>query len=204
VHTLRPAAVGCRLQVDIDDLTEARAEAARALKSAQGEEVGRVQEATQMTKTVATWVASVPAKLGGLAKMSRAEWATMLGGFWVAIKKEAHHFWVRAARRRLICLPGAEPAAVYRWAASSCTLRFRSPCASLAACCVETRCRGAHSLRLLRCCACADNAAFRRERKQLTRTTADMFRLVPPFIHYFIMVLIKTLLIQLQASHFWS
>ena len=83
-----------RPQVDIDDLAEARAEAARAVKSAQGEEAGRVQEATQMTKTVAAWVASVPAKIGGLAKMSRAEWQTMLSGFWVAIKKEAHHFWV--------------------------------------------------------------------------------------------------------------
>lgn len=102
---VRPASFGCRSQVDIDDLTEARAEAARAVKSAQGEEVGRVQEATQITKTAAAWVASVPAKLGGLAKMSRAEWATMLGGFWVAIKKEAHHFWVRAARKLLSAPP---------------------------------------------------------------------------------------------------
>jgi hypothetical protein len=30
--------------------------------------------------------------------MSRAEWATMLSGFWVAVKKEAHHFWARAAQ----------------------------------------------------------------------------------------------------------
>ena len=52
-----------------------------------------------MTKTVAAWVSSLPSKLAGLAKMSRAEWATMLGGFWVAIKKEAHHFWVSAASR---------------------------------------------------------------------------------------------------------
>lgn len=85
--------------MDIDDLTEARAEAARALKSAKGEDVGRVREATQMTKSVAAWVATVPAKLSGLARMSRAEWATMLGGFWVAIKKEAHHFWVRRRER---------------------------------------------------------------------------------------------------------
>ena len=99
-----PGRVGCRPQVDIDDLTEARAEAARAVKSAQGEEVGRVQEATQMTKTVAAWVASVPAKMGGLARMSRAEWQTMLSGFWVAIKKEAHHFWVSR-------FWGAQPAA---------------------------------------------------------------------------------------------
>jgi hypothetical protein len=32
--------------------------------------------------------------------MSRAEWSVMLGGFWVSIKKEAHHFWVRASLLR--------------------------------------------------------------------------------------------------------
>jgi len=128
--------------VDIDDLTEARAEAARALKSAKGEDVGRVREATQMTKSVAAWVATVPAKLGGLARMSRAEWATMLGGFWVAIKKEAHHFWVRWRER---CHARLAPLrlACNRWAASSCTLRFKSQCVSLAACCAETHCHGA-------------------------------------------------------------
>ena len=117
-----PSAVGCRVQVDIGDLTEARAEVARAVKSAQGEDAGRVQEATQMTKTVATWIASVPAKLGGLARMSRAEWQTMLNGFWVAIKKEAHHFWVSRTRpaasscaEPLFCRsPGRQQAALRR------------------------------------------------------------------------------------------
>ena len=104
-----PGRVGCRPQVDIDDLTEARAEAARVVKSAQGVEVGRVQEATQMTKTVAAWIASVPAKMGGLARMSRAEWQTMLSGFWVAIKKEAHHFWVSRTRRAQLHIPVLSP-----------------------------------------------------------------------------------------------
>ena len=60
-------------------------------------------------KTVATWAASVPGKLAGLARMSRAEWGVMLSGFWVAVKKEAHHFWVRRAPLCAAALrPGAE------------------------------------------------------------------------------------------------
>ncbi len=85
-------------QCDIDDLAEARAEAARALKTANGDQGGRLSGAGRAASSVAAWTASVPGKLLGLARMSRAEWATMLGGFWVAIKKEAHHFWVRASR----------------------------------------------------------------------------------------------------------
>jgi hypothetical protein len=88
-----------RSQLDCDDLTEARAEAARALKSANGkEDAGRLREAAVFAKAVAAWCATVPDKLRGLARMSRAEWATMLSGFWVAVKKEAHHFWARAAQ----------------------------------------------------------------------------------------------------------
>jgi hypothetical protein len=85
-------------QLDIDDLAEARAEATRACNANKAKENSRLSEAVTYAKAAAAWSATVPGRLRGLAGMSRAEWAVMLSGFWVAIKKEAHHFWVRRER----------------------------------------------------------------------------------------------------------
>ncbi len=83
--------------VSIDDLAEVRAEAARTVQEAKAAEGGSSNALVAGSKAATAWLLTVPAKLGGLARMSRAEWATMLSGAWVAVKKEAHHFWVRRA-----------------------------------------------------------------------------------------------------------
>lgn len=149
-------------QVDIEDLAEARAEAARCVAKPPQAGSARVRAAAASVGAagvaVAAWTATVPAKLLGLARMSRGEWSALFGRGWAAVKKEAHHFWVGTK------LLYAE-------------MRI--------------------SARLLHG-VLRGQALTRRERRQLTRTTADMFRLVPllvilvvPFMEFALPVLLK-------------
>ena len=143
--------------MSIEDLTEARAEAARARsKPAEGSSWAASGVAT--AKSLAAWTATVPSKLAGLASMSRGEWRAMLSRMWVAIKHEAHHYWVGS---KLLY--------------------------------AEFQISGRLLSQVIR-----GHALSRRERKQLTRTTADLFRLVPllvilivPFMELTLPVLLK-------------
>ena len=143
--------------MSIEDLTEARAEAARTRsKPAEGSSWAASTVAT--AKSLAGWMRSVPGKLAGLASMSRAEWRTMLSGMWAAIKHEAHHYWVGS---KLLY--------------------------------AEFQISGRLLSQVIK-----GHALSRRERKQLTRTTADLFRLVPllvilivPFMELTLPVLLK-------------
>ena len=90
--------------LNVGDLAEVRAEATRSVKEARAAEDGWARAAVTASKGATAWLLTVPAKLHGLRRMSRAEWATMLSGIWAAIKKEAHHFWARAGLRSLALL----------------------------------------------------------------------------------------------------
>jgi LETM1 and EF-hand domain-containing protein 1, mitochondrial len=144
--------------VRIEDLTEARAEAARSRKSEASGVSSWVSSTVSVVQAIVAWMLTVPTKLRGLASMSREEWRAMLSRIWAAIKHEAHHFWVGSKL-------------LYAELQISANL-------------VSQVIRG-HSL-------------TRRERKQLTRTTADLFRLVPllvivivPFMELALPVLLK-------------
>jgi hypothetical protein len=77
-----------------------RAEAARSLKEAQAAEGGWTRGALSALRSVVAWLLGVPSKLAGLARMSRAEWSTLLSRMWASIKAEAHHYWARSPRCR--------------------------------------------------------------------------------------------------------
>ena len=46
---------------------------------------------------VLNFIFSVPGRLAAFAKLSRAERIETYKGWWQAIKKEAHHYWVRTS-----------------------------------------------------------------------------------------------------------
>ena len=46
---------------------------------------------------VINFILSVPGRLAAFAKLSRAERIETYKGWWQAIKKEAHHYWVRTS-----------------------------------------------------------------------------------------------------------
>jgi len=117
--------------VRIDDLAEARAEAERSLKEAQAAGPPWTRAVLSGARALLDWLLSVPAKLSGLARMSRAEWAALFSRTWAAVKAEAHHYWVRARAR---ARRGALAHSLARLAPSCCTWRCRSPRASSVTC----------------------------------------------------------------------
>lgn len=67
----------------------------RAAALARESEPGWLSSVGPAARSVAGALATVPEKVQELANMSRAEWMTMFRGWWVVIKREAHHLWVR-------------------------------------------------------------------------------------------------------------
>lgn len=56
------------------------------------------------TRSAVRAVLSVPGLLNRARKMSLAEWRETLAGWWVTIKHEAAHYWVRPAELRAAAL----------------------------------------------------------------------------------------------------
>ena len=131
-------------QVDMDDLAAARKAAELHAQAAAANEPGWLASMGPAAKTVAQFFLSVPTRVKNLGAMSRAEWRTMLHGWWVIIKKEAHHYWVgtkllwaeiQAIPRRH---PGSPHAAPLRLPCSAPALSMLATPAELLAACGVT------------------------------------------------------------------